>query len=138
MAIPKDRNVKTLQQRSFREDPTDAELTEQAVTDQVAHDKLDAIIAGVGGSSDTTADILNITVAVANNEVSQALPANTKGFIIKARNARLQLAYEVGESGTTYVSVPRGTSFQDDNFYANQTLYFQTNIATTVELIIYT
>ena len=47
--------------------------------------------------------ISNTTLGVAGAESTIALGAGTKRFQLRARgNAKLQLAYSVGESGTTF------------------------------------
>lgn len=138
MAIKTRFSPPTSVDRAYREDPLDSDLTRKAVLDEITHDKLDEVKDAISGTTDTTPQIYNVVVATANNEVSQTLPANTKGFIIHARNATLQFSYQSGQSGTVFVTVPNGASFKDENFYSSQTLYFQTSIATTVELIAYT
>lgn len=82
----------------------------------------------------------NITVnaAIAATEYPQALPANTKGFFIKARNgvSTIQLAFTLGQSGTNYVTIPAGTSinFQGLNT-STTTLYLQVDVASIVEVV---
>lgn len=123
---------------SFRKNPT-TDKWEKCVADADSHDKLDTI-AGALGVSNTTATIFNLTIAVASTEQSQALPANTKKFIIRTRGkGKLQLAYSSGDSGTTYITVPAGASYEDINLYTSQTLYFQSpKVGEIVELIAFT
>jgi hypothetical protein len=86
----------------------------------------------------TTVTIYNISVALANTEVSQALPSDCKGFIIKSRvKAKIQLAYTVGQSGTNYLTIEKTSSYNDTNFYSSQTLYFQTDVVDVIEIIAY-
>ena len=110
------------------------------VTDEVNATKLDALIMATGGSVDTTAEIFNVTVVTSGTEVSQALPANTKKFILRSRNrSEVQLSYTSGESGTKYLTIRPGATFEDSNLYVAQTLYFQTSkSAETIEIIVYT
>lgn len=88
----------------------------------------------------TTATIFNVLAATAGTEYSQALPANTKGFIIRSRNrSNLQLAYTSGQTGITYLTIPAGASYEDSNLYTAQTIYFQASKnAETIEIIAYT
>lgn len=88
----------------------------------------------------TTATIFNVSLGPANTEQSQALPANCKGFIIRTRGlARLKLSYTALQSGTLFVSISRNSSFVDNNFYASQTLYFQSpQTGDVVEIVAYT
>jgi len=133
-------NLATLQNKSYRQDPVNNNLTEQAVQDQVTHGKLEDIKNVIGGTEDTTATIFNVTLVSANTEFSQVLPPNIKGFEIKARGtSRLQLAYTVGDSGSNFITIDPGSSFSESYFYASKTLYFQsTKAGETVEIITYT
>lgn len=89
----------------------------------------------VTGLGNTTPTIFNV-VCVANVENSQALPANTKSFIVKARNSsRVLFAY--APSATEFLTLNRGFSFQDNNFYTSQTIYFTCSNADTVEVVAY-
>jgi hypothetical protein len=91
-------------------------------------------------SANTTATIFNVAVATSGTEVSQALPANTKRFILRSRNrSEIQLAYISGNSGTLYLTISPGATYEDSSFYTGQTLYFQTSKnAETVEIIAFT
>lgn len=131
-------NRKDRDNAAYRENPND-QGTDRRVADLDAHSKLDTI-AGALGVSPTTATIYNITITLANTEQSQVLPANTKKFIIKTRgNGKLQLAYNLGDSGTIYLTVPPGSSYEDINLYTAQTLYFQSpKVGEIVELIAFT
>lgn len=131
-------NRKDREQQSFIENSVDGGV-DRRVNDQIAHTKLDSIAAALGAATTTTPTIFNVSVVAAASEVSQALPANCKRFIIKARgNSKLQLAYSSGQSGTTYVTIPAGAVFEDTSFYTSQTLYFQSSKAgETVEITAY-
>jgi hypothetical protein len=89
--------------------------------------------------SDTTVTIYNIPLGPVDTEQSQALPANTKSFLIKTRgNAQLKLAYTSGDSGTTFITIGRNAVYEDPNFYSSLTLYFQSPATgDTVEIIAY-
>jgi hypothetical protein len=88
----------------------------------------------------TVPTIFNVLTGLANTESSQALPSNTKRFIIKARgNTRIQMSYSIGTSGSNYFTIEPGASYEDENYYVSQTIYFQCNKATqTIEIITYT
>lgn len=87
----------------------------------------------------TVPTIFNVITGLANTESSQALPANTKKFIIKARGStKIQLAYTSGDTGTLYFTIEPGSSYEDDNYYVSKTIYFQCNKATqTIEILTY-
>lgn len=89
--------------------------------------------------SNTEVTIFNIILPSANTEYTQALPPDTKAFILKARGlAPMNLAYTSGDTGALYVSVPAGTTYEDIHFYASQSLYFQSSTAgVTLELVAY-
>lgn len=137
MSISKNRSDRD--RAAYRENPNDLG-TDRRVADLDAHDKLDAISAALGGATNTTPTIFNVSLPLAATEVSQALPASTKNFILRARGkSSVQIAYTVGQSGTTYVTIPPGGVYEDKNFYTSQTLYIQSNKAgETVELIAFT
>jgi hypothetical protein len=92
------------------------------------------------GNSDTSATIFNVTLGPVDTEQSQALPSSTKGFLIRTRGkSELKLAYTLGDSGVTYVTIPRNATFTDNNFYSSQTLYFQSpQTGDVVEIVAYT
>jgi hypothetical protein len=110
--------------------------TDRRVNDQIAHDKLDTIAGGLG-VTDTTTTIFNVAIPLANTEVSQALPANTKKFMFKSRSkSTIKFAYTSGASGTTYITLPAGAVYEDDNYYTSLTIYFQSSkMGDTLELI---
>lgn len=80
------------------------------------------------GSAASSPTIFNVNVPTANTEVSQALPPDTKKFIIKVRDsaAKMQLAFTAGQSNTNYISVSRGVVFSEEGIsIAAGTVYFQ-------------
>ena len=87
--------------------------------------------------NNTTRTSFNVTILVANTEQSQALPSNTKGYIIKTRgSASLKLTHVSGQSGTNFITVPPRAVYTDDNFYTSDTLYFQSPTAGDVVEIV--
>ena len=78
--------------------------------------------------------IYNVTMTVANFEYSQTLPRNCRKFQIRPRSAvaKIKLSYNSGESGTAYEEVPASGMWHDSIGVANQTLYFQCDVAGTV------
>lgn len=128
-------NFRDRDRDSFKENAIDGG-TDRRTCDIVAHDKLDTIATGLGVSN-TTPTIFNKSIPIANTEVSQALPANTKRFEFRSRSkARIQLAYSSGDSGTTYISIMPGKTYVDENFYSAQTIYFQsTKAGDTLEIV---
>lgn len=88
-----------------------------------------------------TPKVYNVSVPLANTEVSFALPVGTKSFLIKIKNesSLMKLSFDAGTSGTTYVTVNRGS------FYASPAiapsgviLYFQTTqAAQTAEVVVW-
>lgn len=89
--------------------------------------------------SPTSVEIYNISVVNADTEYSQALPANTKRFLLRSRNGyQLKLSYDSGESGTLFVTLNGGCVYEDINFYSLQTLYFQSPVAGgIVEVVVF-
>lgn len=83
--------------------------------------------------------ITNVNAAVSGTEYNYAIPANTKRFSIKVRGtATMNVAYIAGTTGTTYLQVPVGTEYIEQNLALAGSLpiYFQTNKnAQVVEII---
>jgi hypothetical protein len=72
--------------------------------------------------------IYNVSVPLANTEVSQALSANTVQILIKVRGrANLQLAFTSTESATNYITISPGAARVIDGIDFTGTLYFQTD-----------
>ena len=95
-------------------------------------------IFGGGGLASTTPKIYNVSVPLANTEVSQALTASTKYFMIKARgSSKLQFAFISTESSTNFITVPAGSSYSESGLsLTGKTIYFQTSKASeTVEIM---
>ena len=72
--------------------------------------------------------IANEAMTLADTEYSYSIPAGTKRFEIKLRalNALLKLAFTSGASGTTYITIPYGASYVENDVKAGPiTLYFQ-------------
>ena len=94
----------------------------------------------VGGAG--TVNIINKTVPLANTEVSQALPSNTKRFQIGLRGNQavlLKFAFTLGESGTKFITVhPGSTKEVGDLNLIGKTLYMQTTKANQVVEILAT
>lgn len=83
----------------------------------------------------------NISIPLANTEVTIVIPAATVRFMIKARGSKIQFAYTAGNSGTTFVTVPAGCNYSEDliNDTASLTLYVQSTLAgEIVELLTWT
>jgi hypothetical protein len=60
----------------------------------------------IKGLSSKTPKIYNLPMPVANTEYSQALSANTKQFLLRARGtSKLRIAYTVGETATKYLTL---------------------------------
>lgn len=90
-------------------------------------------------STATTPTIYNVVAPLANTEVSQALPSNTKKFSIKVRNhtAGLKVAFVAGQSGTNYMTIDRGNVHIQEGIKVNSlTLYFQVDKpGQTIEIV---
>lgn len=68
----------------------------------------------------------------AATEYSVTLPAGTVKFEIKLRssNALLQISFVSGESGTTYITIPYGASYAENDVKAGgKIIYFQSPTA---------
>lgn len=89
-----------------------------------------------------TAVTSNVALDTANTEVAFNLAVGVTKFLVKLRSASNDLKLTVGEtaslSGTTYVTVPAGSSFSQDGFRAKAAtkLFMQTATASQVAEII--
>lgn len=84
-------------------------------------------------SGATSPHLYNVTCTVATNEYSQALPANTLKFTIKARGGILWVCFTSGGSGTTYIVLADQQSLSEDNVnLVGKTLYFQSPTGGTI------
>jgi hypothetical protein len=86
--------------------------------------------------SDSTPDIKNITLVSANVEQSVTLETGLRQIMIRNRspqNAVLKIAFTSGESGTKFITIPKGNSFNLENINFNsKTLYLQSNQDNTI------
>jgi len=84
-------------------------------------------------------EITNLSIPIANTEISHVLQLNLKQLIVKARTngAKLKVSFVVGESGTKYVTIYPGCvlTLTDLGFSAS-TLYIQSSkVSTVVEIL---
>lgn len=94
-----------------------------------------------GSEANTTVVIANEDIIAANTEQSYALPTNTKKFILRNRgNSDIRLAFNSGETVSGNYLTLKGTAvYWDDNFYASQSIYFQSpNADDVIEIVAYT
>lgn len=82
--------------------------------------------------------VYNVTMTTASTEYNQALPANTRKFMIKCRGAYdIKVCFVAEGSGTLYVTVPSGQSYWEDQINDTAiTLYFQCATAAQVAEIV--
>jgi hypothetical protein len=87
-------------------------------------------------------NIINLTLTSQSTEYSTTFGGNTniKKLLVKSRDLTqtLQLAFTSGASGTTYITIPPGNSYYEENLHASVVLYVQcTTAAGVVAEIIY-
>lgn len=87
-----------------------------------------------------TPTIANLSVPTSGIEQSYSLPANTREFILKARGlSTVQFAYNSGDSGSQFVSLPPGCIFTENDLPSSVTIYYQTTKSgETVEVLSWT
>lgn len=75
--------------------------------------------------------ISNVSMTSKDTEYSASIPSSARRFEIKLRalNALLKLSFTSGASGTTYVTIPYGASYVENNIKGGMTLYFQSPTA---------
>ena len=78
--------------------------------------------------------IYNINVLLADTEVSQLLSDGTKQLAIRCRgSARTQFAFVSGDSSISFITVPQGTTYFNDNLdLTSKTIYLQCNKASQI------
>ena len=76
----------------------------------------------------TTPVIYNVTMTLADTEYSQALPANTKKFLIHTRDGTtFRIAFVTGKVATPtepYFTIAANDAYYEDGIKATPTLYF--------------
>lgn len=80
----------------------------------------------------STPAISVVSLTLASTEYSYVLPANCRQFLVKLRGAaKLQVAYTAGQSGISYMEVPRNCFYaeSDIKLTSTVTLYFQSPVA---------
>jgi hypothetical protein len=85
----------------------------------------------IAGTGVVTPTIANQITTLANTEYSYTFPANTKRFSLRTRgNAKLQISFVSGQSGTNFLTVFAGTKYEEIGLNAPSiTAYFQSNKA---------
>lgn len=93
----------------------------------------------IAGTIRGTPTIYNRTLTSANTEYLQELPTGTNAFSIKLRSGDydLKVAFVSTESGTNYVNVPAGATWNEVSLDLKAvTLYFQcTNASEIAEIV---
>jgi hypothetical protein len=109
------------------------------VRDSDAADILNDILTALGGYSNTTPAINNVLVVTANVEQTFSLPANCKGFLIRARqNCRMKFSYALNGTTSSWLTIGLGGYLKDDNKYNSQDIYFQVDRNNTdIEIVTY-
>ena len=89
----------------------------------------------------TTRNSYNVTAVTAGTEYSQALPAGTKQYRIRARkNCFLRVASTASGTSTVYEELGPGSTLEDSGLeLTGFTLYFRSNVSNTiVEIVAWT
>ena len=89
-------------------------------------------------AASTTPKITNLLLTNSDTEYSHALTTNLKQCIIRSRQfAKLQVCFVSAESGSKYITIPKGTSLSlNDLDFTGKTLYLQSDTSSvTVEIL---
>lgn len=87
---------------------------------------------------DQNPTIYNLGIVSANTEVTQTLSTNTKQITIRCRGlARLQIAFNLGQSGTRFLTIPKGCTWNSGEIkFPIAAVHVQSNKASqTVEIL---
>lgn len=90
-------------------------------------------------ASADTPEIINKSIPLADTEVSQVLPTDTRMFHVKIRNgaSSLRIAFGAGETATKYFEIHRGTAYLSPFIEGGGlTLYLRSDKASVVAEII--
>ena len=81
-------------------------------------------------------EIVNLSIPLAATEVSQAVPAGTRNFLVKIRggNSVYRVAFGAGETATKYMEFGRGVHWTSPDFdgASVSTIYLRTDKAAQV------
>ena len=111
----------------------DGDTAVNVIVNQDAADPIPVVFT----SSASTPTITNLSVPLANTEVSHALTASVKEIYLRVRGiANLQYAFTATESGTKFITVPKGAHHIIEGInITSGTLYVQCDKASqTVEI----
>jgi hypothetical protein len=98
MANPKvtKRSIKDLEYSVFDKNSQSEDV--KRVLDRDAIDLLQSILTALGGASNTSVSIFNVSLPLANTETSLSLPTDTKGFLIKVTGTFVHVSFLTGEN----------------------------------------
>lgn len=104
-----------------------------------AEKKFELFDTSASSSVGVSPGIINSVAVLAATEYSISLPTGTKKFSIKCRqsNTDIKFSYLSGQSGTSYITIPRANEYENNNLLLDGalTIYYQTNKpAATIEV----
>ena len=81
-----------------------------------------------------TPTITNLSATIAATEYNHSFQSGTRKFRIVSRKvSQLQISYTLGESGTKFITIPRGGWHSEENVDASAvTLYVQSTIGNNI------
>jgi hypothetical protein len=82
----------------------------------------------------TNPTVTNVTLGLSGTEQGIVLPANSKRVYLKTPDvAKLQMTYAAGQSGSSYITIPMGCNYLEENIdRPSTTVYLQSNKNGTV------
>lgn len=93
------------------------------------------------GAAASDPEIFNVDATLAGTEYSQVLPDHTSAVLLRVRdgNAKLQLSFNPGESGSNFITVGLGNNFFVSGVdLVGKTIYFQASMpGKVVEILIW-
>lgn len=95
-----------------------------------------SIASSLANSTANQVKITNLLVPLANTEVPHVLEDGVKFIEIFSRNGRCQYAFEPTESGTKYRTIPKNVcGYLAGMSFNGKTLYIQSSVSTTIEIL---
>lgn len=86
----------------------------------------------------TEPTIINFNINVANDIYEYALPNGTSSFFFRHRNEKAVVEFGFVDDLSTYVTLPKKSSFSESNINAqSDTLYFRSNTTGILEILVW-
>lgn len=127
-----DGSLQDFERRNFTEVPAEPGVPVKRV--KVVNDGASPVPVTFTATNVTTPTITNLSVPLANTEVSHILQTNLKKIIVRCRGlAKIQFAFTSTDSSTNFITIHPGSTYSEEGLnLTGKTLYLQTSLASQV------